>query len=453
MKDGTGRTMQEQPQTSPCLIDDLKPSGFHLRLALVAGGGPFCDGYILGIIGIALPIMVKDFHLSGNMTGLLGASSLFGVLLGGLGGGIISDRLGRKRLYTLNLLMFAICSCAQYFAGSLYALLFWRLLIGMAIGADYPIATAYVTEFMPRVWRGPVLSGLITFWWVGYIISFIAGYLLSLYFPDNWRIILGSSLVPSALLILFRIGMPESPRWLMQAGRADEARAVVREHLGAHVLIDEPKPTGTARLSLRHLFQNRYRGALAFVCAFWILQSAPSFAIHTLQAPILEQLKMGNSLLASCIVTSFTLLGSVPVSLGLINVMGRRKLLIGSFAWGAIALFFVGLYPHPANWFIIIAFIIYSAVEAAGSGLQFVYPNELFPTEIRGTAVGFASSASRLGAAVGTVLLPMGTIQFGVHAMMLVAAMLLTLGAAISWRWAPETATLNLSEASQSLTS
>ncbi|NHN87117.1 MFS transporter [Acetobacter conturbans] len=431
--------------------DEIPPSAFHLRLALIAGGGPFCDGYILGLIGIVLPLLVADFHLSADATGLVGAASLLGVFVGGLAGGIISDRFGRKLLYTVNIIMFAAFSAAQFFSDSFTSLLIWRFLIGIAIGADYPIATAYVTEFMPRRWRGPALAGLITFWWLGYVVSFVMGYVLISWYPGNWRLVLGSSFVPSVLLLLCRAGMPESPLWLAGVGRIAEARQIVKTFLHTDVSFEGVKTNHTragAGHALSMLLSPRYRGTLIFICAFWILQSAPAFSIHTLQAQILEQMHMSNPLLAACVVTCFTFLGILPVSFGLINVMGRRTLLIGSFILASAALLFIAVYPGQAGWLVVVAFIIYSAVEAAGSGLQFVYPNELFPTEIRGTAVGFASSASRLGAALGTFLLPLGVAHYGVRTTLFAACAILAAGAVISWRWAPETSGLSLAEAS-----
>lgn len=432
-------------------LDDVPASAFHLRLALVAGGGPFCDGYILGVIGVVLPVLVSSFHLSADATGLIGAASLLGVFIGGFTGGMASDRLGRKMLYTVNILMFTVFSAAQYFCASFGALLLWRFLIGVAIGADYPIATAYVTEFMPSRWRGPALSGLITFWWLGYVCSFVVGYALLSWFPGNWQLVMGSSFVPSLFLLLCRAGMPESPLWLMSVGRVAEAQHIVRTFLKVDISFDSSQfsaATGGIRQVMGQLCSPRYRGLLVFVSAFWILQSAPAFSIHTLQAQILSQMHMNNPILAACVVTCFTFLGILPVTFGLINLIGRRTLLIWSFVLAAFSLLFIALWSGEAGWAVLAAFIIYSAVEAAGSGLQFVYPNELFPTEIRGTAVGFSSSISRLGAALGTFLLPVGVAHFGVQATLFAAFGLLALGAFISWRWAPETAGLSLSEAS-----
>lgn len=185
-------------------LDDLPPTSFHAKLALISAGGPFCDGYILGIIGIALPAIVRELHLTGGETGLVGAAALLGVLVGGMLGGTVSDRLGRRPLFTLNIAAFLVLSLLQGGCSSLPFFVGLRFLLGVAVGADYPIATSYVTEFMPRKLRGPVLSGLILAWWGGYTTSYAVGYGLS-FFPDMpWQVMLASSAVPSLILFCLR---------------------------------------------------------------------------------------------------------------------------------------------------------------------------------------------------------------------------------------------------------
>ncbi|WP_429956259.1 MFS transporter [Gluconobacter japonicus] len=433
----------EVSSSGPTTLDDLPANGFHSKLALISAGGPFCDGYILGIIGIALPSIVRELHLTGAETGLVGAAALLGVLAGGMLGGTVSDRLGRRPLFTLNIAAFVIFSLLQGTCSGLVLLVTLRFLLGVAVGADYPIATSYVAEFMPRKLRGPVLSGLILAWWVGYTASYAVGYGLS-FFPDiSWRIMLVTSAIPSIVLFCLRMGLPESPRWLVQQGRTEDARNVIREHLKADIL---PSVEYQRHLSLLQIIRSPYRGALVFISAFWILQSAPGFAIHTLQAQLLHQYHVQNALLGSLCITGLTILGILPVTLGLINLMGRRLLLIGTFAISMLGLLLLGVSTTPASWMIFSGFILYSVSEAAGSGLQFVYPNELFPTAIRASAVGMACSFSRLGAALGTFLLPLGYTQFGMQPMMLIAASFMLAGLLISWIWAPETKNASLGE-------
>ncbi|WP_068173228.1 MFS transporter [Neokomagataea thailandica] len=429
----------------PATLDDLPPTKFHAKIALISAGGPFCDGYILGIIGIALPSIVRDLHLTGGETGLVGAAALVGVLVGGMLGGAVADRLGRRPLFTLNIAAFLVFSVLQSTCSGVLFLVTLRFLLGVAVGADYPIATSYVTEFLPRILRGPVLSGLIMAWWLGYIASYAVGYALS-FFPEvSWQSMLASSAVPSLTLFCLRMGLPESPRWLIQKRRITEAQCILRDHLNTDIL---PHAEPQGQLSPLQIMRSPYRGALVFVSAFWILQSAPGFAIHTLQAQLLRQYHVSNALLGSFCITGLTIVGILPVTLGLINLMGRRLLLIGSFAISWAGLFLLGISSHPTTGIIFSGFILYSVSEAAGSGLQFVYPNELFPTAIRASAVGMACSFSRLGAALGTFLLPIGYAQFGMRPMMLIAAGFMLAGLLISYIWAPETKHTSLGEKS-----
>ena len=144
----------EVSSTETATLDDLPPNGFHSKLALISAGGPFCDGYILGIIGIALPSIVRELHLTGAETGLVGAAALLGVLAGGMLGGAVSDRLGRRPLFTLNIAAFVVFSLLQGACSGLVLLVSLRLLLGVAVGADYPIAVSYTHLTLPTnsVW-------------------------------------------------------------------------------------------------------------------------------------------------------------------------------------------------------------------------------------------------------------------------------------------------------------
>ena len=429
-------------------IDDAPFRPFHARTALLAAGGPFCDGYILGIVGIALPLLTPQLQLSAGWIGLIGASALIGLFLGGLVGGYATDVMGRKALYTLNLLAFVALSVPQFFVTSAWQLFVLRLLIGVAIGADYPIATSYVAEFMPRKFRGPMLAGLVLAWWLGYVVSYVAAYAMSGGGPDAWRWILASSAIPSVIVLVLRIGMPESPRWLLSVGRKAEAQAVVDQYVGPDYVLEEIRAPGESRPGLGQLFKGGYGRLVAFISLFWALQSAPSFAIHTLQAQLLTSLHVRDPLLSTIVIIALALLGIVPTTLGLVNTIGRRKLLIGTFVISAVPLAFIGILPVSPAWLVITAFVVYTVSEAAGSGLQFVYPNELFPTHIRGTAVGFGCAMSRLGAAVSTFLMPLGYTYLGPRETMLITAAMLIAGALISYVLAPETRDLSLAEAS-----
>jgi hypothetical protein len=159
-------------------LDDAPLTGFHKRLALYSSGGPFLDGYILSIIGVALVQITPQLGLGGTAEGLVGASALIGIFLGAFVGGWLTDKFGRKLLFTIDLIAIIVCSIAQFFVDSAVALIGLRLLIGMAVGADYPIATSLLAEFSPRKWRGPLLGAYVCMWFVGAAVAYIVGDLL-----------------------------------------------------------------------------------------------------------------------------------------------------------------------------------------------------------------------------------------------------------------------------------
>ncbi|MNN24609.1 Inner membrane metabolite transport protein YgcS [compost metagenome] len=130
----------------------------------------------------------------------------------------------------------------------------------------------------------------------------------------------------------------------------------------------------------------------------------------------------------------------------LINGMGRRKMLIHSFLWSGLALFVLGQFPDSAPMTVLIIFGAYAVLIGGAQVLTYVYPNELFPTEIRASAVGLATSLSRIGAALGTYLVPISLDSLGIANTMFIAAGVSLFGAIISWWLAPETRSLDLQQ-------
>ncbi|GLV75496.1 MFS transporter [Streptomyces hygroscopicus] len=437
-------------------LDDLPTSRFHRKVAVVAAGGPFCDGYLLGIIAVALPAISADLGTGALGEGLIGASALMGMFVGGLVFGPLTDRLGRSGMYTMNLLVFVVCSALQFFAGDAVSLFLIRFVMGIALGADYPIATALATEFLPRRLRGPVLASLVLVLWVGFTASYAVGYLMDGLGDGAWRWMLASAAVPSLVFLLLRLGTPESPRWLLSVGRTDEARAVVTEHLGPSADFDAlvaetrtatPVRKGLPLSGIGELFRRGYGPMLVFCSVFWVCQVAPSFAVKTFQPQLLTSLGVHDALGASVLVQSFAIVGTA-LGMLVINSLGRRTLLLASMAVFTAALLGLGINPWATGGLVITLFIVFNLAEAAGSALQFVYPNELFPTELRGTGMGVATAVSRIGSAAGTFLLPLTTDRWGTSAGLYIAAGIGMLGLAVSWRMAPETRRLSLARAS-----
>ena len=386
----------------------------QFRLLLYANAGVFCDGYILSSIGLALVTLGPHFHLDAATTGLVGGATLFGILVGAPAFGHLADRRGRRVLMIADLAVFVVVAVAQIFVTSAWQLIALRFVLGVAIGADYPIATAIVAEFMPDCVRGAALAALEATWFVGAAVAYVAGYALLATGPASWKWILASPAVFAAVGLMLRAAAPETPHWL----RSKEAGELVRT-------------------SFSTIFHSRFRPALVFVSAMWLLQVIPLFAIYTFAPAVLSALGLNDasSPAGSVAITSSFAIGSFA-SMWLVERWGRRPLCIAGFAVAVIAF---ALLLSGNSTVVLVAFVAYAIGAGAASALELVYPAELFPTAIRATATGFAAAVSRVGAFLGTFGLPLFLARFGITVIVLAAAVLSAVGLIISLRWAPET--------------
>ncbi|MFJ8106052.1 MFS transporter [Streptomyces sp. NPDC096132] len=431
-------------------LDDAPLSRFHKKLALYSSGGPFLDGYVLSVIGVAMVQITPQLDLSDSAQGLIGASALIGIFLGAFAGGYLTDRFGRQVLYTIDLIAIIVCSVAQFWAADPVWLFVLRLLIGMAVGADYPIATSLLAEFTPRRYRGPLLGGLVVMWFVGAAAAYIVGEVLLRTGDDGWRWMLASAALPATVIVLLRLGTPESPRWLANKGRVEEAEAVLKQVYGPDTTIADLPDEAEERenVDLKAIMRSGYGGRMLYITVFWTCSIIPLFAIYAFGPKILDALQLEGGLanVGEAMITVMFLIGCV-VALLFVNRVGRRPLVIHSFVWSGLALLLLGIFPDAPSGVIMTLFALYAVIIGGTQILQWVYPNELFPTEVRGSAVGLASSASRIGAAVGTYLVPMALTGWGVGGTMLAAAAINAVGAVVSVLWAPETRGMALHEA------
>lgn len=428
---------------------DPQKKKFLVKLSGVIAGGMFIDGFILGGIGLVMPALTADLSLSATMQGLIGASALIGIFFGGPIGGYLADKVGRKPMFIVDLAIFLVGSAAQFFVADAWQLFVIRLVMGMAIGADYAIGWPLLVEFSPARLRGKLMAFQEVAWYVGYLLSYAVGYYMSTSIHADWRIILGMSTVPSLIVFLLRLGSPESPRWLISKGRREEAFAIAN-HCMEEADIKDLEHEKPVKPNFGKLFSPQYRNSTIFVCMYWVCNVTPYFAIATFAPIVLESLGVEDGLAGALVLNGVVVAGSLA-AMFLIEKVGRRKLSIPPMWIAAAALVVIGLFSHMSPMIILISFIVFSFFNAVSTALTGVYPGEVFPTEIRGAGVGFATAISRIGAAAGTFILPLSVAGLGVGTTMLIAASICVLGAVISQYLAPETKGLSLSDTSAPL--
>ncbi|MBW0446043.1 MFS transporter [bacterium M00.F.Ca.ET.228.01.1.1] len=436
------------PARRPVSIDDVPLNAFHVKIAGLTFGAHFTEGFALGTIGYALAAMNRQMPLDAFWMGMIGSSALMGIFFGSLVFGWLSDRLGRQKIFLISFLVITVAAFAQFYVHSPFELCLLRVLIGFGMGGDFAVGHAILAEFSPRKHRGTLLGSFSVIWTIGYVVANVLGMRYADASPDAWRWLLASAGIPAVIVLLARIGTPESPRWLLRKGRAAEAKSVVLKHFGGNVTLDvtHDEHAQTAGGFIR-LFEKDLIRRTVFNCAFFVCLVIPYFAIYTFLPTILKAIHLNNGSGADLLLNGFLVLGAL-IGIWLTIKLPRRVFLIGSFAVTCVSLVALSVLPESATLAMIVAFGIFTLTMSAFSNLVGVFPPECFPTEVRACGVGLAIACSRLGSAVGTFLLPLGIAGFGFHVTMVVLAAVLLVGMIVSIAWAPETRHLTLNEAS-----
>ncbi|WP_328890993.1 MFS transporter [Streptomyces sp. NBC_00316] len=307
-----------------------------------------------------------------------------------------------------------------------------RLIIGLAVGADYPIASSLLAEFTPARSRGAMIGLTGPAWSVGAMAAFLVGYMVTSISGDHhlWRWLLFSGAVAGLLVVLMRRGIPESPRWLLSKGRTEQARQVMRTVYGVDLDPDallgdaSAHPATDFTRPLADIVRGGYLKRIIMCGTLYFAQITPQYALYTFGATILAADGINGAsaaTLGELFIAALFALGVLP-AVRLVERWGRRPMTVVPFALMALPLLAPGLGSSGPTWFVVGSFAVYAIVSGGPSILERIYPNELFPTEVRATAVGIAVGISRLGAATGTYLLPVGLDRIGLGPTLLIAA-------------------------------
>lgn len=432
-------------------IEDVPLNGFHQLMTLRSGGGWILDGYVLSIIGVAIVQFSDYLKLDSFWQGLVAASAMLGTFCSGFLGGWLTDKIGRKRLFFVGPILFIAGSIGSLWVESGVSLFILRFLVGMGVGLEYPVAGSLLTEFLPQKNRGPRLAGLTILWFVGAALSYMVGnFILARGGVDAWRWVLASGAVLGALLFLVRIGTPESPRWLVSKGRFNEADRIIKTVYGPSFSVaNMPQEVSDKKVSLGDMLHSGYGKRMLFVIVFWTAAVVPMFAVYSFAPVVLEALHLKGDWASygSVAITLLFVVGCV-IATRLIDTMGRRPLVIHSFLWSSLALLGLGVFSDGAEIAVLLLFGAYALFIGGAQVLELVYPNELFPTEVRAFAVGIGSSMTRVGSAIGTWLVPMSLAGIGIGNTMYAAAAVSFVGLLVSLLLAPETRGMSLEQAS-----
>jgi SP family arabinose:H+ symporter-like MFS transporter len=463
----------ESPRSVLTRLDERVPTSFYWQLTLLATLGGFLFGYDTSNIGSALNFV--PYHLQGLALGYLVSGASLGAAAGAILAGPASDRFGRKTLLIIDAAIYAVGAILSAVTPDAGVLLFARTLIGLAIGADSAIATAYIAEYAPKNRRGSLTmlqQWMIT---VGILISYIIALIIFASFPGSaassgWRLVLGLGAVPALIGVVLRSRMPESPRWLLRHGRYDEVREAMKA-LGAGEVSDDEirhaaqvveRVEGGSRESRRRAWSPGVRRALAVVSVFFIFQQITGINVPLYYGPHLlgPVFSGGHATLVATTVAGvevtaiMTAVNVAATYLGFrwIDKFGRKKLAIGGYTgmivFALVAALGLAMLSGTARMVVIMIgldFFIASFAVGVG-GVGWTLQGEVFPTAVRGQAAAFCAMIDWLANFLIIELFPVTQNALSLAGVMVVFSALALLAIVFVWKFLPETKELPVEE-------
>ncbi|WP_347351868.1 sugar porter family MFS transporter [Intrasporangium sp.] len=444
-------------------LDTRDVGRFYIYLAVLATIGGFLFGFDSSNIGSALVFLPFDLGPVG--TGITVAGASLGSFVGAIVAGPLTDRYGRKSLLLADSALFAVGSIVSAVATEATTLVIGRIIIGIAIGADSAIATAYIAEFAPKHRRGSL--SIIQQWMItiGILSAYVIAVIILKIAPGSattvdWRIMLGIGFIPAIISLLMRARMPESPRWLLEHGRED-AVAVAMDKLGMPVTAEQIHTEAMAvqaerrRLEQQTQWTPPVRRALVVVCVFFIFQQITGINVAFYYGPhLLTPYFTGpNTSAVDAEISGVMAAGILAIvnvaatyfAFRFIDKVGRRKLAIGAYVL-MIVFMLIGAagteFLHGVAQLIIImvSFALFISCFAIGiGGTGWLIQGEVFPTAVRGRAAGIAAAVDWLANYALVIAFPILQVGIGLSAVMVIFAVLCVLGAAFVYRFLPET--------------
>ncbi|HCJ48260.1 MAG TPA: MFS transporter, partial [Microbacterium sp.] len=208
-------------------LDRLPFTRTHLKVLSGSGAGWALDAMDVGLISFVIAALVAQWDLTTEASSWIASAGFAGMAIGATLGGLLADRIGRRSVFALTLLVYGLATGASALAGGIAALIALRFVVGLGLGAELPVASTYVSEFAPARMRGRLIVILEAFWAVGWTASALIGFFVIPNVPEGWRWALALGAVPALYALVIRWGLPESPRWLARRGRQEEAETVV----------------------------------------------------------------------------------------------------------------------------------------------------------------------------------------------------------------------------------
>ncbi|KAF4996437.1 hypothetical protein FGRMN_4494 [Fusarium graminum] len=444
---------------------DKAPFGwYHVRACVVAGVGFFTDSYDIFVVSMLTIMLGIVYHpgkgkLPTSSDNAIKLSTSAGTVIGQLGFGMLADVVGRKRMYGLELIVIIFATLAQSLtAGSpstsiVGVLIFWRVLMGVGIGGDYPLSSIITSEFATTKWRGAMMAAVFAMQGIGQLAGALVMMFLTLGFKSSletaadtksctgncqesvdkmWRALVGIGAVPACIALYYRLTIPETPRYTFDVARdieqADEdvkaymtgkregdiddvARAQVQQSAKTNLEV----PKASFKDFCQHYSQWKNAAILIGTAGSWFCLDVAFYGLSLNNGTILKVIGYStkdatnvyeylyNTAVGNIIIV---LAGAVPgywVSVATIDIIGRKTIQLGGFIILTILFIIMGFaYNHiTSNGLLAIYVLAQFFFNFGPNTTTFIVPGEVFPTRYRSTSHGISAASGKIGSIIG----------------------------------------------------
>ena len=486
VRHSAGKSVQDHIDEVPIWADgthllSAPMTGMQWLIWSLAAAGKFFEGFVVFMTGVALPLFSREFNIGAAEHGIISAASLFGILVGAVGLGGLSDRFGRKTMFVAEMIIFVIFLVLLCFSTNYIQVVICLLGLGLSLGCDYPTAHMIISESIPSTSRGKLVLGAFAFQAVGALGGTAVGYFVLSTLPElsAWRWMYATAIIPALLVTIGRFYIVESANWLFARGETEKA-----EQAAMRLLVRKPQYPSEIKLAISDtqaakvthvqqsyaaLFNSVNRRATILASVPWFLQDLGTYGIGIFTPTILAAAVGANSDHArsvsdlimndivaakgAALITTLLIVG-ILFAVMLTDVVGRIRLQVFGFIGCAAGLFLASAsenFTGGAQTLLIFAgFMLFNFMTNLGPNAQtYLLAGEVFPTAIRGKGAGFAAAVAKIGAVATAFLFPILLDTIGTQALLYGLIATSILGAIITWMFRIETNGVKLDRLSQ----
>ena len=387
-------------------VQRLPIGKFHYTLLWVIGLGWMFDAMDTGLIAFILAKMAEDWQMSPAEKGWVVSIGFVGMAIGAVFSGGLADRIGRRTVFAITLVIYSIATALCAFAPNLTWLLVFRFIVGLGLGGQLPVAVTLVSEYIPAHVRGRFIVLLESFWGLGWLCAALVSYFVIPKFDWHTAFLIGGLPALYALVIWKKV--PESIPYLINRGRIAEAHALVQKferQCGVEVIeqIEVQPVAAKQHISFTQLWSGPFARRSLMLWLIWFGIVYSYYGIFTWLPSLLVQ--QGYSIVQSFEYVLGMILAQLPgyiAAAWLVEKLGRKATLAGFIGMCAVSAYFFGQADSVAMimfWGCLMSFF-----NLGAWGVLYTYTPEQYPTNIRAFGSGWASAIGRMGGIIAPMV-------------------------------------------------